>query len=277
MIHQDTYLIGNPPKNDRKPPLTRVGAVGMVVQDGCEVRLCDPCPRVSPCVPCVSRGSPWFLFTGTVPGQYAECSAINSRGINTLEVWLVHRRPHGPILTNFLVARAVPQSASIVRRGNAVRSRVSKMQERLNDVRGALYLRRRSSNETGGRLDLGPQPNTGLTGPLGPAPRQWQQHDMITPGHLSTCVHNGLCAPASPSERSPLYRTYIRKSSESVNSLELTHVTPCPEEPFCAFKSLPSAREVKRDARKVLLNPSTMLAARRSLPRYVSILSLIHI
>ena len=23
--------------------------------DGCEVRLCDPCARVRPCVPCVSR------------------------------------------------------------------------------------------------------------------------------------------------------------------------------------------------------------------------------
>ena len=53
-IHHDTsgYV------SDRKPPLTRVGAVGMVVQDGCEVRLCDPCPRVSPCVPCVSRLPP---------------------------------------------------------------------------------------------------------------------------------------------------------------------------------------------------------------------------
>ena len=36
--------------------------------DGCEVRLCDPCARVRPCVPCVSRvcpGSPRCLFTGT--------------------------------------------------------------------------------------------------------------------------------------------------------------------------------------------------------------------
>ena len=35
--------------------------------DGCEVRLCDPCARVRPCVPCVSRvcpGSPRYLFTG---------------------------------------------------------------------------------------------------------------------------------------------------------------------------------------------------------------------
>ena len=34
---------------------------------GCEVRLCDPCARVRPCVPCVSRvcpGSPRCLFTG---------------------------------------------------------------------------------------------------------------------------------------------------------------------------------------------------------------------
>ena len=38
--------------------------------DGCEVCLCDPCARVRPCVPCVSRvgvcpGSPRCLFTGT--------------------------------------------------------------------------------------------------------------------------------------------------------------------------------------------------------------------
>ena len=34
--------------------------------DGCEVRLCDPCARVRPCVPCVSRvspGSPLYDFT----------------------------------------------------------------------------------------------------------------------------------------------------------------------------------------------------------------------
>ena len=30
-------------------PRTTVGL------DGCEVRLCDPCARVRPCVPCVSR------------------------------------------------------------------------------------------------------------------------------------------------------------------------------------------------------------------------------
>ena len=28
---------------------------GLVGLDGCEVRLCDPCARVRPCVPCVSR------------------------------------------------------------------------------------------------------------------------------------------------------------------------------------------------------------------------------
>ena len=36
--------------------------------DGCEVRLCDPCARVRPCVPCVSRvrpGSPRCLFTAS--------------------------------------------------------------------------------------------------------------------------------------------------------------------------------------------------------------------
>jgi hypothetical protein len=32
---------------------------------GCEVRLCDPCARVRPCVPCVSR-LPRCLFIGTV-------------------------------------------------------------------------------------------------------------------------------------------------------------------------------------------------------------------
>ena len=32
-----------------------------VPSDGCEVRLCDPCARVRPCVPCVSRLPPVFL------------------------------------------------------------------------------------------------------------------------------------------------------------------------------------------------------------------------
>ena len=32
------------------------GSAGvLVVWDGCEVRLCDPYARVTPCVPCVSR------------------------------------------------------------------------------------------------------------------------------------------------------------------------------------------------------------------------------
>ena len=38
--------------------------------DGCEVRLCDPCARVRPCVPCLSRvcpGSPRCLFREGVP------------------------------------------------------------------------------------------------------------------------------------------------------------------------------------------------------------------
>jgi hypothetical protein len=34
----------------------RVGA--LVGKDGCEVRLCDPCARVRPCAPCVSRVCP---------------------------------------------------------------------------------------------------------------------------------------------------------------------------------------------------------------------------
>ena len=49
-------------------PVLSVGrdrtAVGcMVGLDGCEVRLCDPCARVSRVCP----GSPRCLFTGTVP------------------------------------------------------------------------------------------------------------------------------------------------------------------------------------------------------------------
>jgi len=66
--HQRTHTHSH----DRVPVLGALVRL-MVVQDGCEVRLCDPCPRVSPCVPCVSR-LPRCLFTGTVPGQYAECS-----------------------------------------------------------------------------------------------------------------------------------------------------------------------------------------------------------
>ena len=40
--------------------------------DGCEVRLCDPCAHVRPCVPCVSRVCPGFprcLFTGCLLGS----------------------------------------------------------------------------------------------------------------------------------------------------------------------------------------------------------------
>ena len=56
-----------------------------------------------------------------------------------------------------------------------------------------------------------------------------------------------------------------------IDSSELTHVTPCPEEPFCAFKSLSTAREVKRAARKVPINPSTMLVARGAFGATVSV------
>ena len=59
------------------------GRAGVLVGlDGCEVRLCLPCARVRPSVPCVSRlppvsfyrcsrvcpGSPRCLFTGAPPG-----------------------------------------------------------------------------------------------------------------------------------------------------------------------------------------------------------------
>jgi len=37
---------------------------------GCEVRLCDPCARVRPCVPCVSR-LPRCLFTVLYPTYLA--------------------------------------------------------------------------------------------------------------------------------------------------------------------------------------------------------------
>ena len=30
--------------------------------DGCEVRLCDPCARLCPCVPCVSRLPPVSFY-----------------------------------------------------------------------------------------------------------------------------------------------------------------------------------------------------------------------
>ena len=40
-------------------PATRSGRAGVLVGlDGCEVRLCDPCACVRPCVPCVSRLPP---------------------------------------------------------------------------------------------------------------------------------------------------------------------------------------------------------------------------
>jgi len=39
----------------------------LVGLDGCEVRLCDPCARVRPRVPCVSRHPPGCLFTNPHP------------------------------------------------------------------------------------------------------------------------------------------------------------------------------------------------------------------
>ena len=44
-------------------PRCRAGV--LVGLDGCEVRLCDPCARVRPCVPCVSRLPPVCHFTVT--------------------------------------------------------------------------------------------------------------------------------------------------------------------------------------------------------------------
>ena len=42
--------------------VVRCGCVrALVGWDGCEVRLCDPCARVCPCVPCVSRLPRCFL------------------------------------------------------------------------------------------------------------------------------------------------------------------------------------------------------------------------
>ena len=35
---------------------------GLVGLDGCEVCLCDPCARVRPCVPCVSRLPPVSFY-----------------------------------------------------------------------------------------------------------------------------------------------------------------------------------------------------------------------
>ena len=51
--------------------------------DGCEVRPCDPCARVRPCVPCVPCVSrlPRCLFTGTLI-QYT--SRVQCRGLGVL-------------------------------------------------------------------------------------------------------------------------------------------------------------------------------------------------
>ena len=49
--------------------------------DGCEVCLCDPCARVRPCVPCVSRVCPGScLFTGRILGTMRVV-------LNTSSVW----------------------------------------------------------------------------------------------------------------------------------------------------------------------------------------------
>ena len=60
--------------------LARSGRAGVLVGlDGCEVRLCDPCACVRPCVPCVSRlpPVPRCLFTGTGPVQVPACARVS--------------------------------------------------------------------------------------------------------------------------------------------------------------------------------------------------------
>ena len=61
-------LLSRPRIRSSSRPATRSGRAGVLVGvDGCEVRLCDPCACVRPCVPCVTRlpPVPRCLFTGT--------------------------------------------------------------------------------------------------------------------------------------------------------------------------------------------------------------------
>ena len=64
-------------------PATRSGRAGVLVGlDGCEVRLCDPCACVRPCVPCVSRLPPRPRCPGVflpVPVQIRRLDRVGER------------------------------------------------------------------------------------------------------------------------------------------------------------------------------------------------------
>ena len=72
--HRRTSQPSKPNEKPARPRDGRNSAAGLNSRKNtpvlyCVVRLCDPCARVRPCVPCVSRvcpGSPRCLFTGTV-------------------------------------------------------------------------------------------------------------------------------------------------------------------------------------------------------------------
>ena len=53
--------------------------VGLVVRYGCEVRLCDPCVRVSR-VPCVPDSPTWSAGTATTLAEITTCEMASKKG-----------------------------------------------------------------------------------------------------------------------------------------------------------------------------------------------------